>query len=221
MAIDSGSTLLKRVAIFYDGSFFMNLSNYFAHQHAKKKYLSFSGLHEFIRERVAIQESNQNTALCQIVEAHFFRGRFSLDSVQKRPDPLRQLENDRFVDELLMRANLVTHYYPMNETVSPPTEKGIDVWLALEAYDLAVHKRYDVLALVTGDQDFVPLVRKLNSLGTRVMIVGANVTTNPGGRPIVTSQALINEASYAIILDEEIDSKKSKSDASVNLLFVP
>jgi uncharacterized LabA/DUF88 family protein len=59
----------------------------------------------------------------------------------------------------------------MDESKTPPHEKGIDVWLALEAYDLAVHKRFDVLVLFAGDQDFVPLVRKVNGLGTRVMLI--------------------------------------------------
>jgi len=31
------------------------------------------------------------------------------------------------------------------------TEKGIDVWFALEAYELAIHKRFDVCVLVAGD----------------------------------------------------------------------
>jgi NYN domain len=88
-----------------------------------------------------------DVAFCQIVEAHFFRGRFSLTAAKAA----NHLEADRFVDQLLMYAGIVSHYYPMNETVSPPEEKGIDVWLALEAYDLAVHKRFDVLTLIAGD----------------------------------------------------------------------
>lgn len=42
--------------------------------------------------------------------------------------------------------------------------------LSLEAYDLAVHKRYDILVLVASDGDYVPLVRKLNSIGIPVIV---------------------------------------------------
>lgn len=215
---------LRRIAIFYDGSFFSNVSNYYKYLHPRKSSLDFDGLHEFIRLKVAEKEASGNVSLCQIVEGHFFRGRFSLKSVQALKEPVKQLEGDRFYDQLLMNAGIVTHFFPMNEYVTPPQEKGIDVWLALEAYDLAVHKRYDVLVLFSGDQDFVPLVRKVNSIGTRVMILGVNLTADHQGKKlekqIITSQKLIDEASYSIILNEEIDSKKAKGDAVIDRLFV-
>jgi uncharacterized LabA/DUF88 family protein len=223
MVLDTISPL-KRIAVFYDGSFFTNVSHFYKYQHVRKSTLSFDGLHEFIRQKVAEKETNGNTSLCQIVEAHFFRGRFSLKSVQALADPKKQLEGDRFYDQLLMHAGIVTHFFPMNENVSPPEEKGIDVWLALEAYDLAVHKRYDVLVLFAGDQDFVPLIRKVNSIGTRVLFISVNITTDGQGnkipRPIYSSQKLIDEASYTIMLDEEINSKKSKGDNTIDNLFV-
>jgi hypothetical protein len=61
-----------------------------------------------------------------------------------------------------------THYLPLG----PEGEKGVDVWLALEAYELAIYKRFDVSVLVVCDGAFLPLVRKLNTLGTRVMLLG-------------------------------------------------
>jgi len=223
MVVESTSPL-KRIAVFYDGSFFTNVSMFYKYQHVRRANLSFDGLHEFIRQKVAEKETNGNTSLCQIVEAHFFRGRFSLKSVQATADPKKQLEGDRFYDQLLMQAGIVTHFFPMNENVTPPQEKGIDVWLALEAYDLAVHKRYDVLVLFAGDQDFVPLIRKVNSIGTRVLFISVNITTDGQGnkisKQIYSSQKLIDEASYTIMLDEEINSKKSKGDTTIDNLFI-
>jgi uncharacterized LabA/DUF88 family protein len=96
--------------------------------------------------------------------------------------------------------------------------------LSLEAYDLAVHKRFDVLAVFTGDQDFVPLIRKLNGIGTRVMVIGVEITEDKSGNkldpPIISSQKLIDEASYALMLSEEIDSKKNKGVSLIDNLFV-
>lgn len=222
MIIDSGSPL-KRIAIFYDGTFYTKVTNFYRYSHQRQSWLSFLGLHEFIRHKVAERETGQNVALCQIVEAHYFRGRFSLSAVQKQKNPQGILEGDRYVDQLLMYAGIVTHYYPMNESVNPPEEKGIDVWLSLEAYDLAVHKRFDILTLFTGDQDFVPLIRKLNGIGTRVMVIGVNLTEDSQAKrlqtPVITSQRLIDEASYTVMLDEEIDSKKSKGDSLIDGLF--
>ncbi|MCL2525390.1 MAG: NYN domain-containing protein [Betaproteobacteria bacterium] len=205
---------LTRIAVFYDGSFFWKVSGYYKHVHSRYSYIDISGLHEYIRQRVAELEANGNAALCQIVEAHFFRGRFSLKAVQATSNPDKQLEVDRYQDQILMHAGVVAHYHPMNESVSPPEEKGIDVWLALEAFDLAVHKPFDVLVLISGDSDFVPLVRKINSLGTRVLVLGVDF---PNGAK--TSQRLIDEASYTIMLSEEVDSKAAKSDPIINGMF--
>lgn len=207
---------LTRVALFYDGTYFINASQYFSKQHTRKAFLTFAGFQEYVRHKVAERE-HRDVSFCQIVEAHFFRGRFSLSSAQQK----QAVETDRFVDQLLMHAGIVTHYYPMNESVNPPQEKGIDVWLSLEAYDLAVHKKFDVLVLCSGDQDFVPLVRKVNGIGTRVMVIGMEADWEHSSRKfsIHTSQTLIDEASYPIILNNEVDAKTAKGDRIIDGLF--
>jgi hypothetical protein len=208
---------VSRIAVFYDGSFFHKVSSYYKYQHEAGSFLAFSGLHEFIRHRVAAREG-VDVALCQIVESHFFRGRFSLSAAKAAG----ALESDRFLDQLLMYAGIVSHYYPMNENVNPPQEKGIDVWLAMEAYDLAVHKGFDVFVLVAGDQDFVPLVRKINGLGTRVMLIGADIEwtdRNGVSRYINTSRRLMEESAYPILLNEEIEAHAVRPDPAVEGLF--
>lgn len=208
---------IVRIAVFYDGTFYSKLSSYYKYQHKRQSNLTFTGLHEFVRHKIAEREQ-VDVAFCQIVEAHFFRGRFSLTAAKSA----NALESDRFVDQLLMYAGIVSHYYPMNENVNPPEEKGNDVWLALEAYDLAVHKRFDVLVLVTGDQDFVPLIRKVNGIGTRVMLLTDDVKwTDQSGkdRYLNTSQRLIDEASYPVLLSKEVDARTSKNDRIIDGLF--
>jgi uncharacterized LabA/DUF88 family protein len=209
-------TPLRRIAVFYDGTFFQKVNHYYGYHHSRRKFIDLGGLHEYIRHRVAEFETNKNVSLCQIVEAHFFRGRFSLTSAKK----VKSLESDRLQDQLLMYAGVVAHYYPMDESKDPPQEKGIDVWLALEAYDLAVHKRFDVLVLFAGDQDFVPLVRKVNGLGTRVLIIGVDITPENDSMPAQrTSRRLIEEASYTVMLSEEVDSKTAKGDSVIEGIF--
>ena len=50
-------------------------------------------------------------------------------------------------------------------------EKGIDVWLALEALEQSYYKHYDFVVLLAGDGDYLPLLRKLNAFGIRVMLL--------------------------------------------------
>jgi cold shock CspA family protein len=107
--------------------------------------------------------------------------------------------------------------------MGPHGEKGIDVWLALEAFELAMYKRFDVLVLIACDGDFVPLVRKLNTLGTRVMLLGWDFTVSEPGRDdreTRTSQNLIDEVTYPVLMHQVIDDRANHRDALISGLFL-
>ncbi len=122
-----------------------------------------------------------------------------------------------------MREGVVTHYLPLVQNVEGGFgEKGIDIWFALEAYELAIYKRFDVSVLITGDGDFLPLVRKLNTLGTRVMLLGWEfqwMNNNQEPRETRTNQLLLNEVTYPVEMHTIINSKVK--DQTVENLFVP
>jgi cold shock CspA family protein len=121
-----------------------------------------------------------------------------------------------------MRENIVTHYLPLrygeNNT---PREKGIDVWLALEAYELTLYKHFDILVLVAGDGDYVPLVRKLHTLGTQVMLISWDFTFhNESGETVETktSRQLLEDVFYAVPMHQRIGQNDS---GYIKNLFVP
>ena len=206
---------LTRIGVFYDGNYFSHVSNYYTYHHERRARLSISGLHYFIRAEVAKHEG-VDARYCQIVDAHYFRGRFSTSEAEQR----NSLRADRLFDDVLMREGIVTHYLP----VTPTGEKGIDVWLALEVLELAVYKRFNVGVLITGDRDFVPLIRKLNTLGTRVMVLGwAFRFVNERGeeQTTETSQYLLQEATFPILMSDEIEDRTRKADPLINNLFLP
>lgn len=206
---------LTRIAVFYDGNFFAHVSDYYTYHHARRARLSISGLHQFIRNEVAKNEGIDER-FCQIVDAHYFRGRLSASDAEQR----NRLLPDRRFDDVLMHEGVVTHYLPL----TPAGEKGIDVWLALEVLELAVYKRFNVCVLVTGDRDFVPLVRKLNTLGTRVMLLGWSfefVNERNETQRTDTSRFLIKEATYPILMSDEIDDGTRKADPLIAGLFLP
>jgi uncharacterized LabA/DUF88 family protein/cold shock CspA family protein len=207
-----------KIGVFYDGNYFLHVSNYYNYFHAKRRRISISGLHNFIREQVA-QEMNIDHRLCHVVDAHYFRGRMSAYEASQRGN---QLYNDRLFDDVLMSEGVVTHYLPLRARGVRKEEKGIDVWLALEALELVWLKRYDVMVLITADGDFVPLIRKVNTLGTRVMVLSWEFEyTDDTGREIITrtSQDLLDEVSYPVAMHHLIDAH-SGSESSVNQLFV-
>jgi len=210
---------LTRIGVFYDGNYFLHVSNYYNYSHERRSRISISGLHEFIRRQVAEEEST-DARLCQIVDAHYFRGRLNAHEAHQRGN---QLFYDRLFDDILMSEGVVTHYLPVKTYQGYRQEKGIDVWLALEAYELALHKKFDVVVLITSDGDFVPLVRKLNTLGSRVMVLSWDFEfLNDDGERIVTrtSQDLLEEVSYPVSMHTEIDNRIRKNDSIVQNLFV-
>jgi len=211
---------LVRIGVFYDGNYFLQVSNYYAYGHARRRRLSISGLHEFIRHQVAQEESN-DTRLCQIVDSHYFRGRLSAADASQRGDTLYY---DRVFDDILMSEGVITHYLPVKSTAEGmKLEKGIDVWLALEAFEMSFYKHYNVLVLIASDGDYVPLARKLNSIGTRVMVLSWDFeyTTDTGQKLVTrTSQDLLEEVTYPIAMHELIDNRIRKNDPIVNNLFV-
>ena len=205
---------LLRIGVFYDGGFFHHISNYYRYAHPRKQRISVPGLHEFIRVHAAECEG-VDPAYAHIVDAHFFRGRFSAQQTLAR----EKLYTERLFDDVLMNENVTTHYRPIQGN----SETGIDVWLSLEAYDLALHKHYDLVVLVAGDSDFVPLVNKLNALGIRVMLLGWNFDyTDDDGtlHQTTTSIRLINEVTYPVAMHEIMDVSEDTRDPVVRQLFV-
>ena len=209
---------LLRIGVFYDGNYFSHVSNYYLYEHERKARLSITGLHAFIRDEVARHEG-ADKRFCQIVDAHYFRGRLSAKAAERNDS----LYRERQFDDVLIREGVTMHFMPVTgDRVGNFAEKGIDVWFALEAFELAVHKRFDVSVLVTGDGDFVPLVRKLNTLGTRVMLLAWDFDYQRDGEPQATrtAQSLINEVTYPVMMSDEIDSRGRKKDAAIASLFV-
>lgn len=211
---------LTRVGVFYDGNYFLHVSNFYNYNHERKSRISISGLHHFIRNHVAQQEGTDER-LCQIVDAHYFRGRLNATQASEQANSLYY---DRIFDDILMSEGVTTHYLPVKTTQGIRHEKGIDVWLALEAFELAFYKRFNVLVLIASDGDYVPLIRKLNTLGTRVMVLSWDFEyTNDNGKQMTTrtSQDLLEEVTYPVAMHEIIDNRVRKNEPLINNLFVP
>lgn len=217
--MDAADAKLTRIGVFYDGGFFTHVSNYYCYEHPRKARLSVDGLHQFIREQVA-KEEGVDSRYCQVVDAHYFRGRLPA-SVAKQRDVLMA---ERLWDDVLMRQGVVTHYLPVPLRDGKILgEKGIDVWFALEAFELAIYKRFNVSVLIAGDSDYVPLVRKLNTLGTRVMLLGWDfeyVDEFGEKRTTTTSVNLLDEVTYPTLMHTIIDDKTRRNDPLINNLFL-
>jgi uncharacterized LabA/DUF88 family protein/cold shock CspA family protein len=212
-------TKLTKIGVFYDGNYFLHISNYYNYNHPKKNRISISGLHDFICYQTSqLEETKQH--LCQIIDAHYFRGRLNAQEASQKGNLLYY---DRVFDDILMSEGVITHYLPVKTFQGNKQDREIDVWLALEAYELACFKKFDVVVLIASDGDYVPLVRKLSSLGIRVMVLSWDFEfINDEGQKVVikTSQDLIREVTFPITMHEMIDEGLMENDEIINKLFV-
>ena len=76
-------------------------------------------------------------------------------------------------------------------------EKGIDVWFALETYELAMYRDFDFVVLITGDADHEMLVRKIKALKKQVILLTWNFDDKDS-----TAPALKEEVTYHIDLNK-------------------
>jgi len=205
MSVNTSAHIL-RIAIFYDGGYFDEVSKYYKYGHSRQSRINLQGLHDFLRDRTARIEGG-DISLTQIIEAHYFRGRFAAQTAIDHG----KVEDERRFDDVLMHAGITTHYFPVDEQGGRPRERGIDVWLSLEAFDLAIHKEVDVIVLIACDTDYVPLVRKLNTLGTRVMLLAWDFRYefDLGGKHYIketkTSSQLIGATPYVLDMHKIIE----------------
>lgn len=214
-----GNRALK-IGVFYDGSYYSHVSNYYNYVHAHHRRLHIGGLHDFVKHMVAEKEG-VTPNLCHIIDAHFFRGRFSAREANEKAN---QLYYDRVFDEVLMYNGVQTHYLPLKDMQGRKKEKGIDVLMALETYELCMLKRYDVVALIAGDGDHVPLVRKLHALGCKTMLLGWDFefTDELSGELQMTrtSTDLWNEVTYPLEMAELVEAGLKENDEVIRELFV-
>lgn len=188
----------KLIGVFYDGDFFARVSGYYNHGHERRARITFSGMHAYIRADLA-KEEDSAAKYCQI-DAHYYRGRARASEAGSRD----LLLVERQFDDVLLREGVKPHYWPFGHG----GDKGADVMLTLDAYEMSVQNKYDVVVLVTGDGNFLPLVRRLKSRGVRVMVMGWNFKSIDAAgqeRDAVTSVSLLEESTYPRLMSKIID----------------
>lgn len=208
-----------KIGVFYDGNFLLHASNYYNYIHPQRRRLSVNGLHDFISQRVA-EEEGLDPKRCRICEAHYFRGRLNASDAAQRGS---QLYHDRVFDDILMSEGVHTHYLPLRNIYGRKEERGTDVWLSLEVFEMALQGKIDIAVLVVADTDYVPLVRKLIAMGVRVMLISWEFEyTNDDGTRIVTktSHELLSLAHYPVPMQEVIDCGLKQNNQLIQNLFV-
>ena len=175
------------IGVFIDGGYYAKVNR--ALKKTKGAIIRVRSLFEFVTERLARKES-VDPSDCQITEAHYFRGRYRVrDAYDKH-----LLYNERRFEDTLIENDVVFHYKHLREVERPDgqvevVEKGVDVWFALEAYELATFRKFDYVVLITGDADHEMLVRKLKALKIKVVLLTWNMGEMEATSPLLKEEA--------------------------------
>ena len=106
-----------------------------------------------------------------------------------------------------MHAGIDPKFMPMPQ--SGANEKGGDVALAIDAMQVGLEGHVDVAVLVTGDADFVPLVRALIKQG--ISMVAAYFEYQEGEHKSFINERLLNVCNYVVNMNDMEKDKDFKA----------
>lgn len=155
------------IAVFFDGGYLAKVNEALDEQFSVR--INFRKLFEFLRNKIAIVYKLDYDD-CHIVESHYFRGRFRADDAAAND----LLYSERRFEDTLIENDVIFHYKHLRNVENNEyqvIEKGIDVWFALEAYEQALYREFDVVVLMTGDADHEMLIKKLKAIKSRVVLL--------------------------------------------------
>ncbi|MFH1381350.1 MAG: NYN domain-containing protein [Chloroflexota bacterium] len=194
------SNSICRIGVFYDGSYFAYAQRYL-YRDRQLGWLSFQPLHAFFE--TYMRQEEQGYTSYKVVYASWHQGLFTAKSATPE-----QLKFDRNLYHDLMHAGIEPKYLPVSQQEK---EKGTDIAMAVDALQVGLDGKIDVAILVTGDGDFVPLVRALNKQGVRVLAAFFEFKDDKGKKSFI-NERLLNCCNYAvdiIKLENDKDFKNS------------
>ena len=183
------------IGVFIDGGYYAKIEEGLKKE--SQLSLNLSSILNYIRTTIA-ENSGVSMAECQIIESHYFRGRYRVNDAYTK----HLLYVERKFEDSMIDNDVVFHYKHLREVKKGDEitviEKGIDTWFALETYEVTLLRKLDVVVLITGDADHEMLARKIKTLNSRVLLLTWNVNSQSS-----TSKYLKDEANWHIDLGDE------------------
>lgn len=189
---------ILRIGVFYDGNHFNYAQNYFWGQ--KEGWLSFQPFHRLLEEYV--RKHYQGFIDYKVVYSAWYQGLFTSTNADEK-----KLKLDRRRHHDLMHAGIESKFYPMSQ--SGQHEKAVDVAMAIDILQVGFEDIMDVAILVTGDGDFVPLVRALMKRG--INVIDVYFEYEDGERKSFSNERLKDVCNYAININGLHNEKEFKS----------
>lgn len=173
------------IGLFIDGNYFVLLDKGLGN----RSRVNIKGLIKYIQKSIA-DKYDLDPASCIVTETHFFRGRYKAHDARNK----NLLFDDRKFEDRLIENDVIFHYKHVYDLPDGTQhEKGIDVWFALETYELALYRDFDFIVMITGDADYEMLARKIKSLKKPAILLSWHYDAQDP-----TAKALKEEINYYI-----------------------
>ncbi len=189
----------KSIGLFIDGGYYAKVNE--ALEDSCSYNINVAALMNFIRQQISTIEKSPLRD-CQITESHYFRGRYRVNDANSK----HLLFRERKFEDSLIENDVIFHYKHLREIQKEGDitviEKGIDVWFALEAYELSLIRKFDYVVLITGDADHEMLVKKLKALKINVILLTWDVSSDKGTS---TAKLLRDEACIHIEINKQLE----------------
>lgn len=186
----------QSIGLFIDGGYYAKINE--SLERDLSLNIHVTSLMKFIREQIA-EISQTPLKDCQITESHYFRGRYRVNEANSK----HLLFSERKFEDSLIENDVIFHYKHLREVQKDGNvtviEKGIDVWFALEAYELSVIRKFDYVVLITGDADHEMLIKKLKALKIHTILLTWDVSAD---KSTSTAKLLKEEACTHIELNQ-------------------
>ena len=177
---------INSIGLFIDGNYFALIDKGLEREGRR---VNVKGLIKYIQKSVA-EKYGLDASSSVVTETHFFRGRYKAYTARDK----KLLLNERQFEDRLIENDVVLHYKHVYDLPDgTPHEKGIDVWFALETFELALYRDFDFVVMITGDADFEMLARKLKSLKKPTILLSWHYDDQDP-----TAKALKEEISFQI-----------------------
>ncbi|WP_299231186.1 NYN domain-containing protein [uncultured Bacteroides sp.] len=192
----------QSIGLFIDGGYYAKINE--ALEENMSLNINVTRLITLIKEEIA-KIVGCNVSECHITESHYFRGRYRVNDANNK----HLLYSERKFEDSLIENDVVFHYKHLREVQKGSNvtviEKGVDVWFALEAYELATIRKFDFVVLITGDADHEMLVKKLKALKIHTVLLTWDVSDDENTS---TAKLLKDEACTHIEINKLISENK-------------
>lgn len=193
---------VTKVGIFIDGRYLNRVSKYYSEEPGLMNHIDYRGLVEFLRLQTAsIINKKQSSVVVSL--CNFYIG------MPERSSFGRLMS----IKQSLLEVGVSYKVFPNKKLPDGSMkEQGVDVALA---FDAGMATNLDIIVLITGDGDFIPLLDGLQGMAKKTVILAYwNI-----GERVRANQELIKTAKRKIDMNVRIRLGLEESDKTVLKIF--